>query len=144
MHTPIKKQTLFVKQTPLEITAAFLAILVSAVALGGTLGGSIMMEKYTGSHAPVAPPQAPPPVENATAAGPLVAQGRHLYLMNCAHCHAPDATGDEGPDLHGVRKTDARITSMIMNGVKGEMPKFGAKFKDADVQALIAYVRSLK
>jgi len=64
--------------------------------------------------------------------------------MNCAHCHADDATGDEGPDLHGVVKSDARIAAMIKNGVKGEMPKFSHKLKDDDVRALIAFIRSLK
>jgi mono/diheme cytochrome c family protein len=73
-----------------------------------------------------------------------VDQGRHLFLQNCAHCHADDATGDEGPDLHGVKKSDARITAIIQKGIKGEMPKFGQKFKDEDVRALIAYLRSLK
>lgn len=73
----------------------------------------------------------------------LVANGHQLFLMNCAHCHAKDAHGDEGPDLHGVRKSDSRIAAMIKNGVKGEMPKFSAKLSDADVQALTAYIRSL-
>ena len=72
-----------------------------------------------------------------------VARGHQLYLMNCAHCHARDASGDEGPDLHGVEKSDARIASMIKNGVKGKMPRFGAKLSDADVQSLIAFIRSL-
>ncbi len=77
-------------------------------------------------------------------AGTQAHQGYTLFMMNCAHCHGNDARGDEGPDLHGVRKSDARITSMIKNGVKGEMPKFGTKLTDADVQALIAFVRTLK
>ena len=64
--------------------------------------------------------------------------------MNCAHCHAPDAHGDEGPDLHGVTKSDARIAALIKNGVKGEMPKFGTKLSDTDVQALTAFIRSLE
>ena len=73
-----------------------------------------------------------------------VARGHQLYLRNCAHCHAPDATGDEGPDLHDVERSDARIAAMIKNGVKGQMPKFGAKLSDPDVQALIAFIRSLQ
>jgi len=32
---------------------------------------------------------------------------------------------------------------MIKNGVKGEMPRFGSKLFDADVQALIVFVRTL-
>ena len=77
-------------------------------------------------------------------AGARAYKGYTLFLMNCAHCHGNDARGDEGPDLHGVTKSDARITSIIKNGIKGEMPKFGSKLTDADVQALIAFVRSLK
>lgn len=73
-----------------------------------------------------------------------VARGHQLYLRNCAHCHAPDATGDEGPDLHDVERSDARIAALIKNGVKGQMPKFGAKLSDPDVQALIAFIRALQ
>lgn len=72
-----------------------------------------------------------------------ISDGRKLFLLNCAHCHAADATGDEGPDLHGVRKSDARIAAMIKNGVAGEMPKFGTKLSDANIQSLTAYIRSL-
>jgi len=74
----------------------------------------------------------------------LITAGRELYLLNCAHCHGPDATGDEGPDLHGVKKSNERIASVIKNGIKGEMPKFDAKLSDAETQSLIAYIRSLK
>jgi len=76
-------------------------------------------------------------------AGTQAHQGYTLFMMNCAHCHGNDAHGDEGPDLHGITKSDARIASMIKNGVKGEMPKFGSKLTDTDVQALIAFVRTL-
>ena len=77
-------------------------------------------------------------------AGTQAHKGYTLFMMNCAHCHGNDARGDEGPDLHGVTKSDARIASLIKNGVKGEMPKFGAKLSDTDLQALIAFVRTLK
>src|SRR6202023_856927 len=49
-------------------------------------------------------------------------QGRHLFLMNCAHCHGDDARGDEGPDLHDLHKSDERIHQLITSAVKGEMP----------------------
>jgi mono/diheme cytochrome c family protein len=77
-------------------------------------------------------------------AGTLANQGYKLFMNNCAHCHGTDARGDEGPDLHGVTKSDAKITGFIKNGIKGEMPKFGQKLSDADVKALIAFIRSLK
>jgi mono/diheme cytochrome c family protein len=77
-------------------------------------------------------------------AGKLEQKGYTLFMQNCAHCHGTDARGDEGPDLHGVTKSDARIASLIKDGKKGEMPKFGTKLTDAEVQALVAFVRSLK
>jgi mono/diheme cytochrome c family protein len=75
--------------------------------------------------------------------GPSTA-GRKLFLKNCAHCHAEDATGDEGPDLHRLHKSDDFISRRIRNGVKGEMTAFGEKFSPDDVKALIAYLRTLK
>ena len=70
--------------------------------------------------------------------------GRTLFLKNCAHCHAEDATGDEGPDLHDLHKSDEFISRRIRNGIKGEMTAFGEKFSKDDVKALIAYLRTLK
>ena len=76
----------------------------------------------------------------APAAGSPVVLGRTLFLKNCAHCHAEDATGDEGPDLHNLHKSDDFISRRIRNGVKGEMTAFGEKFSEGDVKALIACV----
>jgi len=71
------------------------------------------------------------------------AQGRHLFLMNCAPCHGDDARGDEGPDLHDLHRSDARIHEVITAGIKGEMPSFGKKLGDPDVRQLITYLRTL-
>ena len=77
-------------------------------------------------------------------AGTPANQGCKLFMLNCAHCHGTDARGDEGPDLHGVIKSDQRLVIIIQNGIKGKMPKFGAKLNEADTRALIAFVRTLK
>ena len=71
-------------------------------------------------------------------------RGQSLFERNCAHCHGDDARGDEGPDLHNLKKSDMRITKIVTQGIKGEMPAFGAKLNDADVKALIAFLRTLK
>lgn len=81
--------------------------------------------------------------ETNLVAAASVKAGRSLFLKNCAHCHGKDASGDDGPDLRGLRKSDAWIARRIRNGVKGEMTAFGEKFSQADVEALIAYLRSL-
>ena len=73
----------------------------------------------------------------------LSARGRELFLKSCAHCHAADARGDEGPDLHGLQVSDRYISRVITRGVEGEMPAFGRKHGAADVAALTAYLRSL-
>jgi len=69
--------------------------------------------------------------------------GRSLFLRNCAHCHADDATGDDGPDLHGLERSDDWIAKRIRNGVKGKMTAF-SKFSQADIDSIIAYLRTLK
>jgi mono/diheme cytochrome c family protein len=71
-------------------------------------------------------------------------QGFKLYMLNCAHCHGTDGRGDEGPDLHGLTKSDQRIATIIQNGIKGEMPRFSAKLNDAETRALVAFIRMLK
>lgn len=71
-------------------------------------------------------------------------RGQSLFERNCAHCHGDDARGDEGPDLHRLKKSDARITKVVTQGIKGEMPAFGAKLNEADVKALIGFLRTLK
>jgi cbb3-type cytochrome c oxidase subunit III len=70
--------------------------------------------------------------------------GQDLFQRNCAHCHGDDARGDEGPNLHDLKKSDARISKVVTQGIKGEMPAFGSKLKDEDVKALIAFLRTLK
>jgi mono/diheme cytochrome c family protein len=70
--------------------------------------------------------------------------GHNLFERNCAHCHGDDARGDEGPSLYNLKLSDARIAKRIKDGVKGEMPGFGTKLDDRDMQALTAYLRTLK
>ena len=77
-------------------------------------------------------------------AGTPANQGYKLFMLNCAHCHGDDARGDEGPDLHGVTKSDRRIVTIIQNGIKGEMPKFSGKLNDSETRALVAFIRTLK
>ena len=77
-------------------------------------------------------------------AGTPANQGYKLFMLNCAHCHGTDARGDEGPNLHGVTKSDQRIVAIIQNGIKGEMPKFSAKLNDTETRALVAFIRTLK
>jgi mono/diheme cytochrome c family protein len=73
-----------------------------------------------------------------------VAAGRKLFLKNCAVCHAADAHGEDGPDLHDLDWTDQQIATRIRNGKKGEMTSFAGKLQTADIDSLIVYLRTLK
>ena len=72
------------------------------------------------------------------------ADGRKLFLRNCAHCHGADAHGDEGPDLHNLDFTDDWIANRIRKGKAGQMTAFAGKLQPAEIAALVAYVQSLK
>src|ERR1700736_4809049 len=122
------------------ITACCACALIGAA---GFVGGEMLLGE-TGSNASSGTVTS---TSNAPMSKVMLAdatQGRHLFLMNCAHCHGDDAHGDEGPDLYDLHKSDARIHQVITGGIKGEMPSFAKKLKDTDVRALIAYLRTLK
>ena len=72
------------------------------------------------------------------------ANGRGLFLKNCAHCHGADARGDEGPDLHRLSKSDDWIVRPIRDGKKDEMTAFGGKLQPAEITALLNYLRGLR
>jgi len=59
-------------------------------------------------------------------------------------CHGDDGHGDEGPDLHNLVISDARIAAQIKNGKKGEMPSFAKKYDTRQIAAVVDYVRSLR
>jgi mono/diheme cytochrome c family protein len=120
------------------LSAPLIAVTTASAVLASTLALAAYMERRA---MPLSPQQTS---HTRTLNGELVATGRRLFLMNCAHCHGDDATGDEGPDLHGLRKTDERLRLLISNGIKGEMPRFAAKLAQPDLDALIAYLDSLR
>lgn len=130
-------KTLNEKQALLAAIATSAAVLAGTFSLAGVMR---LAQPYLARSAPMTSAQTTTSLPPMTAEA---AEGRHLFLLNCAHCHGDDATGDEGPDLHDVRKSDERIHQLITNGVKGEMPSFARKLNDADIHALTSYLRTL-
>jgi mono/diheme cytochrome c family protein len=121
----------------LEVKALIAALLISGTVVGAVLGSAQFVRSNN------AIPSGKSAVAGAVSKEPKVAAGAKLFALNCAHCHGIDASGDEGPDLHKVTKTDERIKSTILNGVKGEMPAFGKKLTADDAATLVAFIRSL-
>ncbi len=127
----------------IETKAALLAAASALTLLGVTFLFSPVLQPATAA----ASQNRPTNIVSAATSSTLEEEanrGHSLFDRNCAHCHGDDARGDEGPSLYDLRKTDARITRIIKEGIKGEMPKFGTKLNDVDIQALIAYLRTLK
>jgi mono/diheme cytochrome c family protein len=81
------------------------------------------------------------------------------WSQNCASCHGKDGSGDTmmGKKL-GVKDyrdpkvqaafSDGEVERAIKEGVKTNgkqtMKPFGAKLSDADIKALVAYIRAFK
>jgi len=85
----------------------------------------------------------------------LMAQGRKLYLDNCAGCHKEDGRGGkieiEGksidPDDLTAEKikafSDEKIYGYIYRGIEDEgMPAFKDKLSEAEIREVVRYVRS--
>lgn len=91
--------------------------------------------------------------------GPDVRRGKALFESNCALCHNPDGAGklNQGPPLAGSEWVTTegvnrliRIPQVGLNGpveVKGQqwnlsMAGMGAPYSDADLAAVLSYVRT--
>jgi mono/diheme cytochrome c family protein len=121
----------------IEVKALIGALLISGSVVGSFLGTARVVQSSTSMSAGKRVAQSP------AIKDPKISEGAKLFALNCAQCHGIDATGDEGPDLHKVTKTDERIKSQILNGVKGEMPAFGKKLTQDDAATLVVFIRSL-
>ena len=84
------------------------------------------------------------------AAGP---DGAAVYKSKCAMCHGPDGAGQTPMgktlklrDLRSAevqKMSDADMTKVISDG-KGKMPPNKGKIGDAEIKALVAFIRTLK
>jgi mono/diheme cytochrome c family protein len=128
----------------LESKALALAMLAASVSLGASLLVAIPIKRYAGAMTTSVESGQAGPEPQVAETPEQIAKGRENFVMSCVECHGDDATGDEGPDLHNLAISNARIATTIKHGVKGEMPSFAKKYDDAQVATLLAYLRSLK
>jgi cytochrome c oxidase cbb3-type subunit III len=76
--------------------------------------------------------------------------GQQLFSSNCAGCHGLDGHGGEhGPNIATTsevqRLADRDILRIIRDGISGAgMPAFRTKFDDAQLKAVLSYVRVLQ
>jgi len=86
----------------------------------------------------------------AMAAG---SDGAALYKTKCTSCHGADGSGEtpagkamkvrdlRSPEVQ--KQTDIQLTDVIAGG-KGKMQGYGKTLSTAEIQALIAHIRTLK
>jgi cytochrome c6 len=86
---------------------------------------------------------------------PLLAaepDGAAIYKSKCMMCHAANGSGDTPTgksmkvrDLRSAevqKMSDEQIEKSIENG-KGKMPAYKSKLSDAEIDALVKYIRDL-
>jgi mono/diheme cytochrome c family protein len=67
-----------------------------------------------------------------------------LFAGNCGFCHSDGGrAAGRGPQLLDTKRSDEFIRDRIKNGKEGAMPAFGQMFNDADIDAIIDYIRHL-
>jgi cytochrome c6 len=75
-----------------------------------------------------------------------------LYKAKCAGCHGQDGSGSTpagkamgAHDLHSPeiqKESDSDLAAVITNG-KNKMPAYDKKLKPAEIDGLVAYIRTL-
>jgi len=68
-----------------------------------------------------------------------------LFATTCGWCHSGGGrAAGKGPQLMNSPRSDDYMRNRIKNGKEGHMPAFANMFSDADIDAIIAYIRALK
>jgi len=80
----------------------------------------------------------------------LIAEGQQLFNITCKSCHGVDGYGSPmAPALNNLiflsETPDAAIYQIIAGGVPDTlMPAWGSRLNDRDIQALVAFLRSME
>ena len=68
-----------------------------------------------------------------------------LFATTCGWCHSEGGRAPgKGPQLMNTQRSDEFIRTRIKLGKEGAMPAFGSALSDADIDAIVDYIRALK
>jgi mono/diheme cytochrome c family protein len=121
-----------------------------------------LVMKSTGGVEPTIPPA--PTVAGGTPTDPLAAQGQQIYSQSCAACHTIDGSTGTGPSWKGLYGHDVQLesgdtvtaddayihesildpTAKVVKGFQPIMPSFQGQLTDDQINALIAYMKTLQ
>jgi mono/diheme cytochrome c family protein len=83
--------------------------------------------------------------QNATPQGEEAFDVGQLFATTCGFCHSDGGrAAGRGPQLMNSPRDDDFLRDRIRNGKSGSMPAFGTTFSDAQIDAIIKYIRALK
>jgi mono/diheme cytochrome c family protein len=70
---------------------------------------------------------------------------KQLFASSCGWCHSGGGrVAGKGPQLTNSPRSDDYLRNRIKTGKEGAMPAYGSAFSDAQIDAIIIYIRSLK
>lgn len=107
------------------------AVTVVAVVLGGACAADT-------PEVPLGPDGQPDPV---------LVTGRDIYTAHCANCHGGSGGGSQGPEIGGGATLEdypeiADQVDFIRAG-KGIMPAFADRLTEAELEAVVRFVREV-
>lgn len=99
-----------------------------AIAIAGVVAASVVMMQSNSATLADAP------------------DGAAIYTAKCASCHKADGKGGGSfPALAGNKDTNAKdptaVIAIMLHG-KGLMPKYQGKLSNAEIAAVLTYIRS--
>ena len=99
--------------------------------------GALALALWCGAAAPAAW------AESKEAKGSTI-RGVEVFANTCGFCHqAGGRKAGRGPKLAGSERSDEYMFNRIKKGKRGRMPAYGGAFSEADIWAIIAYIRDL-
>lgn len=112
--------------------------------------GGLALLAAAAVHAGDGVPNAGSSAKHASLLGPTrftETDGEKLYNGVCASCHMPNAMGGSGAGSYPALARNDKLSSssypvmMVLNG-RGAMPSFREEMTDAQIAAVVAYVRT--
>jgi mono/diheme cytochrome c family protein len=71
--------------------------------------------------------------------------GEQIFASTCGFCHQNGGrAAGRGPKLAGTDRPDEYLLNRIRVGKEGAMPAYGRAYSEAQLRAIVAYIRSLK